>query len=144
MLGSTKNPALFIPTMRKKSTYKGLLIFGGLFLFLVLGACKNPDPNVAFIQGKWNHSEQVSDDFYSYIEWTFADGSFEAEGYPPLYHKGKYSVVKSEENKLTLLLTNQEGDWPTEDRELVIEIMKDEDQLKIGNTSPFTRVKKKD
>lgn len=73
-------------------------------------------------------------------EWTFAEGKFTQVGYPPLEQKGKYRIIKSDGDKLTLELFDQDGTFGTEKSKLEIAIDKLTKTLKIGQNSGFKRI----
>lgn len=96
-----------------------------------------------FIQGTWRaEGTDPSGRHRWFQEWTFEKGKFEETGYPPLGQKGSYRVLKSERNKLTLELYEQEGTFGTENRQLEIVINKRRGTLKIGTVGPFRRAPK--
>jgi hypothetical protein len=110
-----------------------------LLLAVFLAACGPADPNEAFIQGTWMAAGDQGEGHSWYIQWTFDNGKFHVEGYPPLVQNGNYSVVASQDSTLTLQLTNQEGDWPTDDLEVVVVIDEVNNTLTIDNLGPFTK-----
>jgi hypothetical protein len=110
-----------------------------LLLTLFLTACGPTDPNEKFIQGTWMAAGDLGEGHSWYLEWTFENGKFSVEGYPPLTQTGDYKVTKSEGTTLTLELTNQEGDWPTDDTEIIVIIDPDNQTLTIDNQGPFTK-----
>ncbi len=109
-----------------------------ILLIPLLVACGPADPNEKFIQGTWTASGAIDDGHAWFLDWTFKDGSFEVTGYPPLHQTGKYQIVSSDGDTLTLKLTDQQGDWPTDDREMTIFIDTANETLKIDNQGPFT------
>ena len=101
-----------------------------------------------FIQGKWRlegeHPKNESGRAMSwFLEWTFADGKFLQTGYPPIKQEGKYRVVKQSDDKLTLELYEQKGNFGTNDRRIEIVIDKKNERLKIWNQENFSRVENK-
>lgn len=78
-----------------------------------------------------------------FLEWTFADGKFKEDGYPPLEQSGSYRVLSSQGNKLTLELYAQKGTFGSKNGRLDIAVDPKQDQLKIGTNGPFKRVKPK-
>jgi hypothetical protein len=104
-------------------------------------ACQTLIPMSAsekFIQGSWGWGQDLGNGFSSYLVWTFDAGSFTAEGYPPLYQSGHYHVVAEDGDTLTLKLTDQAGDWPTDDREMLVVIDQAAGSLTIDNNGPFS------
>ena len=114
------------------------LTYLGLGLLLWLAACSPQDPNEKFIQGAWMTAGDIDEGHSWYLEWTFKSGKFEVTGYPPLHQSGSYRVTASEENKLSLELYDQQGDWPTEPRSLDIIINPTDKTLTIDGQGPFT------
>ncbi len=101
-----------------------------------------------FIQGKWRLEGEHPKDKSGYsrvwfLEWTFADGKFLQTGYPPITQEGKYRIVKQSDDKLTLELYEQKGNFGTKDRQIEIVVDKKNDKLKIWNQAGFSRVKDK-
>lgn len=54
-------------------------------------------------------------------------------GYPPLSQKGKYRIVKTEDNKLTLKLYEQSGNFGTKDKQIEVIIDTENKMLKIDS-----------
>jgi hypothetical protein len=75
----------------------------------------------------------------AYLDVTFSPGNFEMQGYPPLYQTGRYRVLSSSGDTLTLRLTNQEGDLPTDDQDMVIVLDRAADRITIDGQGPYTR-----
>jgi hypothetical protein len=81
--------------------------------------------------------------FHWFLEYAFNDdGTFMLTGYPPLMQKGKYRIVKREENKLTLDLYEQSGNFGDKDKQIEILVDKEKDTLKIDGKEGFRRGKK--
>ena len=117
------------------------MLMGGLFLFLVASACKETHPTETFIQGSWTFNETV-DDFASYQTWTFTDGKFTMDGYPPIWREGPYEVLEADEDHIKLKLTDNAEEGNGEPFDMVINIDKEKDQIWLGRRGPFTRVAK--
>jgi len=110
----------------------------GFFLFFAIAtsACsvaaqsnKEAAPkNEDFIIGTWRLDGELPPNnsghsFHWFLEYTFnADGTFMQAGYPPLMQKGKYKNVKSEDNKLTIDLYEQSGNFGDKDKQIEIVI----------------------
>jgi hypothetical protein len=90
------------------------------------------------IQGTWR-VEGMNDGYRWFIEWTFENGKFKQTGYPPIIQEGKYRVLRSTNERITLELCEQQGTFGSESRELQISIDKEENQLTISGTRGFTR-----
>lgn len=110
-----------------------------LFIIPLLVACNLSNPQEKYIRGTWRASGSLDETHAWYLDWTFSDGTFEVQGYPPLQQTGNYEVVSSDEENITLKLTNQQGDWPTDDREITILIDTVNETLTVDNQGPFTR-----
>jgi len=81
--------------------------------------------------------------FRWFLEYTFSeDGSFMLTGYPPLMQKGKYRVVKTEDDKITLELYEQSGNFGTRDKRIEIQVDRKNDFLNIDSKKGFKRAKK--
>ncbi|MEP7077176.1 MAG: hypothetical protein ABI878_15325 [Acidobacteriota bacterium] len=82
--------------------------------------------------------------FHWFLEYTLnTDGTFMLTGYPPLMQKGKYRVVKSEENKLTVDLYEQSGNFGTKDKQIEVQVDREKETLKIDGKEGFKPIKKK-
>jgi hypothetical protein len=94
--------------------------------------------NEDFIQGTWRMTGQNG--MYGwFLEWTFERGKFNLKGYPPLYQEGKYRIVKTEGDKLTLELYDQKGNFGTDNSRLEVVLNKKKNTLNIKGQGPFTR-----
>jgi hypothetical protein len=93
-----------------------------------------------FIQGTWRLTGE-NDGHAWFLEWTFGQGKFNLKGYPPLYQEGKYRMVKTEGNKMTLELYDQQGNFGTENRQIEVIYNKRKNTLMIDGKGPFTRTK---
>ncbi|HWS99072.1 MAG TPA: hypothetical protein VN256_02295 [Pyrinomonadaceae bacterium] len=99
-----------------------------------------PDSLEDFIQGTWRAQGTDPSGRHGWFqEWTFEKGKFNETGYPPLEQKGSYRVLKSQGNRLTLELYDQDGTFGTENRQLEIVINKRRGTLRIGQVGPFRR-----
>ena len=99
--------------------------------------------NEEIIQGTWRLTGQNDPRHSWYLEWTFNQGKFTLQGYPPLAQQGKYKIVKNDKNKMTLELYEQSGNFGTENSQIEITINKKKDTLMIKGQGPFTRQKVK-
>ena len=59
-------------------------------------------------------------------------------GYPPITQEGKYRVVKSEANRLTIELFDQDGTFGKEPQRM--EISAEDGRLKIQNMKGFVKI----
>ena len=96
--------------------------------------------NEDFIQGMWRLTGENGGHAW-YLEWTFNRGRFNLRGYPPLAQDGKYRIIKSAGDKLTLELYDQQGNFGTEDGRVEVVLDKKRDTLTIKGQGPFARVK---
>lgn len=110
-----------------------------ILMAVLLSACVPLDPNDQYIQGTWQAAGDLGEGHSWYLKWTFKNGTFSVEGYPPLTQTGNYRVKSSVGSTLTVELTNQKGDWPTDDKTMVILIDKGTNTLTIDNTGPFSK-----
>lgn len=92
-----------------------------------------------FIQGAWHWSQDLGDGHASYREWTFDAGKFTVESYPPLYQTGPYRVLREDGDTLVLGPAGQEGDWPADDREMIVVLDQTAGTLRIDNSGPYSR-----
>jgi hypothetical protein len=116
----------------------------GLFQ-LAWSANAPQDSNETFIQGSWRIDGQLPGNgthrMSWFQQWKFDHGKFEERGYPPLGQSGSYRVLKSDGDKLTLGLYDQQGTFGTKNSELQIIVYREKNQLKIGSNEPFKRTK---
>jgi hypothetical protein len=105
---------------------------------------QNKNTGEKMIQGTW-HLEGGGENKTPrwFLEWTFKDGKFNLDGYPPLHQEGSYRVVKTKGDKLTLELFDQKGNFGTEKSQMEVVLDKKQDMLTIKDKGPFTRVYKK-
>ena len=109
----------------------------------LLASARSPKTNEEIIQGTWRLTGQNDPRHSWYLEWTFDQGKFTLQGYPPLAQQGKYKIVKNDDNKMTLELYEQSGNFGTENSQIEITINKKKDTLIIKGQGPFTRQKVK-
>jgi len=99
--------------------------------------------NEEYIKGMWRLDGQLPPNntghpFHWFLEYTFNDGgTFILNGYPPLMQKGKYRVVKSEDDKLTLELYEQSGNFGEKDKRIEILVDQEKALLKIDGKEGF-------
>lgn len=96
-----------------------------------------------FIQGTWRAAGGDGVRAW-FLDWTFADGAFKQIGYPPILQEGKYRVVSSDADRITLELFEQTGTFGTENSELEILVDKPANQLSISGTKVFLRIEPKE
>lgn len=93
-----------------------------------------------FIQGAWRLTGD-NDGHAWFLEWTFYNGRFNLKGYPPLYQEGKYRVIKTEGDRLTLELYDLKGNSGVDDRKIEVAIDKKRETLMIDDKGAFKRTK---
>lgn len=96
-----------------------------------------------FIQGTWRAAGGDAVRAW-FLDWTFADGTFKQMGYPPILQEGKYRVVSSDADRITLELYEQTGTFGTENSELEILLDKQANQLSISGMKGFLRIAPKE
>ena len=94
--------------------------------------------NEKLMQGTWRLTGSTGTHGW-FLEWTFDQGRFNLDGYPPLHQEGKYRVLKEEGAKLTLEFYEQRGNFGTENSQLEVVVDKDKDALTIKGQGPFKR-----
>ena len=95
-----------------------------------------------FIQGSWRTEGSDPTHRLSWVlEWTFDHGTFKLSGYPALEQKGNYRILKIEENRLTLELYNQKGNFGAQNAQVEVIIDSGKDTLMIKGQGPFKRKK---
>ena len=105
--------------------------------------------NEEFIIGTWRLDGELppangGHGFHWFLEYTFdADGTFILTGYPPLMQKGKYRVVKSDENRLTVDLYEQSGNFGDKNKRIEIVVDREKETLIIDGKEGFKRLEKK-
>jgi hypothetical protein len=120
---------------------KGILLL--LLLILTLSACKL-DSNEQFIQGTWEIAQADVDN--EFFQWEFNNGTFtrqqEIDRGDMLYTTGRYRLVESDADVLTLELFDYSGDrisYENNPMTVKIEIDRADDTARITNTL-FVRV----
>jgi hypothetical protein len=113
------------------------ILFIGLYA-VAKSPFKAEDENEKFIQGTWRLTGENGGHGW-FLEWTFDHGKFDLKGYPPLYQGGKYRIIKTEGNKMTLELYDQDGNFGTENSQIEIVVDKEKDKLMIKGQGPFER-----
>jgi hypothetical protein len=99
------------------------------------------DADLDFIQGNWRAEGADPSGRHGWFQtWTFDQGKFKHEGYPPLLQEGSYRLLKKDKNKLTLELYEQSGTFGTENSQIEIIINKSKGILTIKGQGPFKRV----
>lgn len=118
------------------SIHRRISVIFFLGIFLSMTSCiPKEDP----LRGTWYFSENVGPGFSSFLEWEFKDGRFNVNGYPPLEQSGNYEIMYTKGDSIMVRLTNQQGDWPTEDKEILVIRNKSMGTLMINNRGPYIR-----
>lgn len=116
------------------------LVAVALILFHTISlASSTRKTNEDFMQGTWRLTGQNGGVGW-FLEWTFDRGTFNLKGYPPLYQEGKYRIIKTDGNKLTLELYDQKGNFGTDNSQIEVVIDKKKDTLTIKAQGPFKRI----
>jgi len=108
-----------------------------LFLAFTLSSCAL-DPNEQFIQGTWEIVQSDADN--EFFQWVFNNGLFSREQVidriNPLYTTGRYRVLQSNGDFLTLELFDYDGDrisYENNPMSIQIEIDRENNTIKITN-----------
>ena len=118
-----------------------------LTVFILLITVSTDAQTSDAIQGTWHLTGTLpptksGSTFTWFLEWTFSDDSFSLTGYPPLGQKGKYRILKQEDNKLTINLYEQSGNFGNKDKQIEIVVNNDNKSLKIDGKEGFSKVTK--
>ena len=115
----------------------------GLALCIQLTGCTDQDE--AFIQGTWIYAEPsvggVTPQSSVHTNWTFARGRVEAHSccdFRPGM-TGRYRILGSEDDLLTLELYDLEGATDTDTLEIALLLNRTRESLTIQGTGPFLR-----
>lgn len=100
-------------------------------------ACSTAGSNGKSIQGTWHYSQGGSPGMS--LDWKFDGTNYDLHGYPELHRMGRYRVLESEGPTLRVLLYENKGDQPPEDRKISITIGKGGQTLTIDNQGPWTK-----
>ena len=127
-----------------KTNSKKILI-GLVLLCAFLTACTS-DENEAFIQGSWFYNsqhiqEQVGESFLE-VYWTFDGGNYETYSccFMEFHQYGRYAIVESEGDRLTLELFNIDGKFNSERVQILVKIDRQADMISLTGGGPFTRI----
>lgn len=93
-----------------------------------------------FLQGKWRAAGDHGNGHIWFLEWTFDDGKFKQNGYPPILQEGKYKIISVEKGKITLELFEQKGTFGERTKTIDILIDSQTKLLKIWQMENFSRV----
>jgi hypothetical protein len=104
------------------------------------------DPNEMFIQGTWynndEHLKQVVGESPLETWWTFDRGVYEVSAccFVKTSETGRYEILKSEGDSLTLELFNRNGEVSDARAQIKIVIDREAETLRIQRAGPFERV----
>jgi len=119
------------------------MVLLGLALCILLTGCT--DRNEAFIQGTWVYSEPsvggITPQSSVHTNWTFDRGRVEAHSccdFRPGM-TGRYRIVRSEDDLLTLELFDLEGATDADALEIDLILNRTRESLTIQGTGPFLR-----
>ena len=121
-----------------------LALLGAILLVSFLGAC-TPDPNDLFIQGGWYYNDQhileAVGESFSETYWTFDRGNYETFTccFVKFEQFGRYDVLKSEGDVLTLEFFNTNGKFNSERFQVAIHIDRETDTIKVQGGGTFIR-----
>jgi hypothetical protein len=124
---------------------RAVLVMLAVGFALLLGGCK-ADENELYIQGSWFyndlHIQQVVGESFQEAQWTFDRGTFSF--YTCCFMRselsGRYEILKSDADSITLELFQLNGRLNSERTDIKIKIDRDQQALNIQGTGPFTRV----
>jgi hypothetical protein len=103
------------------------------------GSSKKP-PDDDPLTGTWRAAGDHGNGHTWYLQWKFADGEFEMQGYPPILQKGKYQIAGSSDGKFSLVLFDQSGNFGAEERTVEVAFGPD-GTLKIDQMAGFRKIK---
>ena len=120
-------------------------MFLGLGLLAYLLVACTPDSNGTFIQGNWYyndlHIQKVPGESYAETFWNFNRGTYETYTccFVKFQQYGRYDIVKSEGDVLTLEFFNTNGKFNSERFQVAISIDRETDTIKIQGGGTFVR-----
>jgi len=119
-------------------------LFLSLVLLVLIAGCS--DPNDQFIQGAWYykdpHLASVDGESQLEINWRFDRGTFEYYACcfsGELHQKGRYRILESEDEVISLELFNIQGGLTRGPVEVRITVDKEADTVSIQGAGPFSR-----
>lgn len=125
-----------------------VIFLGGLILvFLIVVAAyymglvdKTKVLNADFIIGKWRREGVDQNGEKWWFEFEFEGDFVHLSGEPAFEAEGNYTIVKEDENLLTLTLKNVVGDLEQNMAVLYVAIDKKRNQLTIDQRSGYKRI----
>lgn len=112
---------------------------------LLAASCRG-DANEMFIQGTWynndEHLKQVVGESPQETWWAFDRGAYELSAccFARISETGRYEILKSEGDSLTLELFNRKGEVSDSRAQIKIVIDREAETLRIQRAGPFERV----
>ena len=92
----------------------------------------------ASLEGTWRAAGDHGNGHTWYMQWKFAAGEFEMQGYPPILQKGRYRIEETSDEKLTIVLFGQSGNFGSEERTIEV-IFGPGGEAKIDQLEGFRR-----
>lgn len=106
-------------------------------IFIFVNSCSwVPSENEKFIQGTWHRGGELTDGphpFAWYMDLTFKKGRYTRQGYPPYYGEGKYTVIKSEGDLITIKYFEGSGNESGNAREVTFKVDRKSNTLAEGS-----------
>ena len=121
------------------------ILLGMILLAAILSAC-TPDQNDLFIQGRWYHNSphllEVVGESYQETYWTFDRGTYQTHAccFARFEQSGRYNILESEGNTLTLEFFNINGKFNSERFQVGVKIDPETDTIRIQGSGPFERI----
>jgi len=131
--------------VKRKVNFSLVLLLGIIVLVSFLTACQS-DENEAFIQGRWFyndlHIQQQVGESFSETYWTFDGGNYETYTccFVEFQQYGRYTVLESEGDRLTLEFFNIDGKFNSERFQAIVKIDRQADTISLLRGGPFTRI----
>lgn len=131
--------------VKRKVNFSLVLLLGIIVLVSFLTACQS-DENEAFIQGRWFyndlHIQQQVGESFSETYWTFDGGNYETYTccFVEFQQYGRYTVLESEGDRLTLEFFNIDGKFNSERFQAIVKIDRQANTISLLRGGPFTRI----
>lgn len=122
-----------------------LILIAVLALTSFLAAC-TPDPNDAFIQGRWYHNDphllSVVGESFQETFWTFDRGTYATHSCCFARHEqsGRYNILESEGDTLILEFFNINGKFNSERYQVGVKIDPETGTIRIQGSGPYERI----
>ena len=131
--------------VKRKVNSRLVFLLGIIVLVSFLTACQS-DENEDFIQGRWFyndlHIQQQVGESFSETYWTFDGGNYETYTccFVEFQQYGRYTVLESEGDRLTLEFFNIDGKFNSERFQAIVKIDRQADTISLLRGGPFTRI----